>query len=31
MLVEQLDMATSILRKESWEVDRLPLSIAAVK
>jgi hypothetical protein len=31
MLVEQLDVATSTVREESQEVDRLPLSIAAVK
>jgi hypothetical protein len=30
-LVEQLDVATFALREESWEVDRLRLSIAAVK
>jgi hypothetical protein len=31
MLVEQLDVATSALREESWEADRLHLSIAAAK
>jgi hypothetical protein len=30
-LVEQLDVATSALRKERYEVDRLHLSIAAMK
>jgi hypothetical protein len=31
MLVEQLDVATSALREESWEADRLHISIATVK
>ena len=31
MLVEQLDVATSALREESREVDRLRLSIATAK
>jgi hypothetical protein len=29
--VEQLDVATSALREESWEADRLRLSIATTK